>query len=147
MSSMRSASSSTSTSTSSSMQAPWLMRSSRRPGVATSTSHPRASALFCGPYETPPTTVTAVCPVRLAMARQTSSICWASSRVGVTTSMRGPQPTESLPRRERFTCGSLSSVGSRKAAVLPVPVWAAASRSRPASTSGMERSCTGVGCS
>ena len=36
-------------------------------------------------------------------------------------------------------------VGSKKAAVLPVPVWAAASRSWPASTSGMAWACTGVG--
>ena len=38
-------------------------------------------------------------------------------------------------------------VGSRNAAVLPVPVWAAASRSRPARTSGIEAAWTGVGVS
>ena len=36
-------------------------------------------------------------------------------------------------------------IGSTKAAVLPVPVWAPASRSRPARTSGIASRCTGVG--
>ncbi len=36
-------------------------------------------------------------------------------------------------------------MGSTKAAVLPVPVWAAARTSRPASTSGMAAAWTGVG--
>ena len=37
------------------------------------------------------------------------------------------------------------SIGSTKAAVLPVPVWAPAMRSRPARTSGMASAWTGVG--
>ena len=37
------------------------------------------------------------------------------------------------------------SIGSTKAAVLPVPVWAPASRSRPSSTSGIASRWTGVG--
>ncbi len=36
------------------------------------------------------------------------------------------------------------SIGSTNAAVLPVPVWAPAMRSRPASTSGMASAWTGV---
>ena len=47
MSSMRSASSSTNTSRRSSRTRPWPIRSSRRPGVATRTSTPRASACTC----------------------------------------------------------------------------------------------------
>ena len=53
----------------------------------------------------------------------TSSICWASSRVGVTTSMSG------AAGRVGGVGQGGSSVGSRNAAVLPVPVWAAARRS------------------
>jgi len=37
------------------------------------------------------------------------------------------------------------SIGSVKPAVLPVPVWAAASRSRPARTTGMACAWMGVG--
>ena len=36
-------------------------------------------------------------------------------------------------------------IGSTNAAVLPVPVWAPASRSRPARTSGIASRWTGVG--
>ncbi len=75
--------------------------------------------------------------VDTATAAHTSPICCASSRVGVTTSMSGPWPP--------FACPRPSSAGSENAAVLPVPVLAAAMRSRPSSTSGMACSCTGVG--
>ena len=54
MSSMRSASSRTSTSTLSKRTARLLWRSSRRPGVATRTSTPLASARICLPIGTPP---------------------------------------------------------------------------------------------
>ena len=54
MSSMRSASSRTSTSTAPSLACPCPMRSSKRPGVATRMSTPRASAETCGPWPTPP---------------------------------------------------------------------------------------------
>ena len=54
MSSMRSASSSTSTSILSRRSARWPTRSSRRPGVATSTSRPRATARICRLIGTPP---------------------------------------------------------------------------------------------
>ena len=138
MSSMRSASSSTSTPTWSMLAWPESRRSCRRPGVATSTSQPRASAWYWGSYATPPTSVTVRCPVCAQMVPATSSICWASSRVGVMTSMSGPSPAPACPRR--------LSVGSRNASVLPVPVCAAASTSLPASTRGMACACTGVGC-
>ena len=54
MSSMRSASSSTNTSTPLSRTALLCTRSSRRPGVATSTSTPLSSERTCWPIETPP---------------------------------------------------------------------------------------------
>ena len=139
ISSMRSASSSTSTSTRSRCAAFCSMRSMRRPGVAISTSVPRFRALICGLYDTPPTTESTRWWVDFATASQTSAICAASSRVGVTTSMSGP--------RSPFACPSLSIEGSEKAAVLPVPVFAAAMMSCPSRTSGIARSCTGVGSS
>jgi len=46
---------------------------------------------------------------------------------------------------EVLACGAKRcKIGSAKAAVLPVPVCAPAIRSRPASTSGIACSCTGV---
>ena len=47
-------------------------------------------------------------------------------------------------RRGRDACRRWS-IGSTKAAVLPVPVWAPAMRSRPARTSGIASDWTGVG--
>ncbi|OPZ98720.1 MAG: hypothetical protein BWY71_01185 [Planctomycetes bacterium ADurb.Bin412] len=62
-----------------------------------------------------------------------SSICTANSRVGV-----------KISERTAFRCGDLlwesrSSMGSTKAAVLPVLVWAQAIMSRPSITAGMAR--------
>ncbi len=135
MSSMRSASSSTRICTWERSTAFWFMRSMRRPGVAMSTSTPRASRSIWGSIFTPPTTLATRRPRVLAMTPQTSWICMASSRVGVMTSMAG-----AFLRSAR---ASRSSDGSEK--VLPVPVLAAAIMSRPSSTSGMDCSCTGVG--
>ncbi len=56
MSSIWSASSSTTVSTPSRRTTPVFMWSSSRPGVATSTSTPRAMARICGPGLAPPTT-------------------------------------------------------------------------------------------
>jgi hypothetical protein len=63
--------------------------------------------------------------------------CSASSRVGVSTSTRGPRPGFA-------GCARRCNAGSTNAAVLPVPVGAEHMRSWPASASGMERACTGV---
>ncbi|MDT4859726.1 hypothetical protein FQZ97_942490 [compost metagenome] len=60
MSSMRSASSSTSICTPERSRKPCCCRSSRRPGVATSTSTPRFMALICGFMPTPPKTTVEV---------------------------------------------------------------------------------------
>ena len=67
-----------------------------------------------------------------------ASATWiASSRVGASTS----------------TCGLLAAASSRasagraKAAVLPVPVWAWPSTSRPASSGGMVAAWIGLGVS
>lgn len=60
--------------------------------------------------------------------------CVASSRVGVMISMR-------VAGRRRGRYSSRSSVGSRNAAVLPLPVCALAQMSRPCMASGMQRRC------
>src|SRR3954464_8720687 len=64
----------------------------------------------------------------------------ASSRVGTSTRPHvcRPPPPSSLMR---------CSIGSANAAVLPVPVAAWPSRSRPSSSSGIVSRCTGVGSS
>ena len=74
-----------------------------------------------------------VCAARATLL---SWICSASSRVGARISVR---VWRSLPSVSR------SRMGRRKAAVLPVPVWARPMRSRPSSASGMARSWIGVG--
>jgi hypothetical protein len=67
------------------------------------------------------------------------SATWsASSRVGAITSERGMRALER-------PAASLSIIGRVKAAVLPVPVWAMPSTSRPASATGMACSWIGVG--
>jgi hypothetical protein len=76
----------------------------------------------------------------LPYSRKLSAIWVASSRVGASTTTRAP------PRGAGF--GSFSRrcrIGRAKAAVLPVPVWAMPSRSRPSSTVGMAWAWMGVG--
>ena len=70
-----------------------------------------------------------------------AAICEASSRVGASTSMR-IWPGLGMLR----AAASRSSAGSMKAAVLPVPVWAMPSRSRPVRTVGMAWVWIGVAC-
>ena len=137
MSSMRSASSSTSTSTSRSLTTPRSMRSYSLPGVATRTSMPRSSFAICPLYFVPPITVSMRRFDAFASCVQAASICWVSSRVGLTTSARGDPGRLARPMR--------SNRGSANAAVLPVPVVAAATTSRPSRTNGIACSCTGVG--
>jgi len=66
--------------------------------------------------------------------------CSASSRVGTSTRAR----TELLATGAPVVASSWSS-GSANPAVLPVPVCAAAIRSRPARMAGIACVCTGVG--
>ncbi len=76
-------------------------------------------------------------------SRTLSSICAASSRVGVRTSARiGWRAGEG--GRLRATRAA-AGCGSANAAVLPVPVWAPASTSRPSRTTGIACAWTGVG--
>ena len=71
---------------------------------------------------TPPKTAAAVSGVWTARSFRSSRICAASSRVGVSTSARV------VPRGLPI---SWCRIGSRNAAVLPLPVIAQASRSLP----------------
>ena len=75
--------------------------------------------------------------------RTLSSTCIASSRVGTRIRTRtGWRAGEN----DVFACSRRRSrIGSVKAAVLPVPVWAAARTSRPWRTRGMAWDWTGVG--
>ena len=64
------------------------MWSSSRPGVATTTSDAGPQRLLLRAHRPPPTTSADRTACAVASPRQTSSICWASSRVGETTSAR-----------------------------------------------------------
>ena len=95
---------------------------------------------------TPPKITAEFSLVYLPYTRTLSSTWAASSRVGVRISARTERvevllvsaaPTLSVDRRFR--------IGRVKPAVLPVPVWAPASRSPPASTAGIAWVWIGVG--
>ena len=77
----------------------------------------------------------------MASVSPTSSIWPHSSRVGVTTRAVGCAFLPSTIIGALMFC----RIGSTKAAVLPVPVWAQPTTSRPASTRGMACSWIGVG--
>ena len=111
-SAMWSASSSTVISTASSETWPWPMRSSSRPGQATTTSTPRRSAETCGPWPTPPKTVREVRPRRCASGVIASSIWATSSRVGARISARGRRGCgAAAARREPGEQGQHEGVG------------------------------------
>ena len=136
MSAMWSASSSTVTRTSSSVSRPCLMRSSRRPGQATTMSTPLASAFSWCFWETPPKITVVFRPAALASGATVRSIWVASSRVGAST-----RPVGRFARRDtRLEPGARparrETSGSANATVLPEPVRPRPSTSRPARESG-----------
>src|SRR5512141_66368 len=100
------------------------------------TSTPLRSACSCGPIPTPPITTADVTGVWVAIASSCSTICAASSRVGVSTSARV------VPRGREI---SLLRIGRRNAAVLPLPVDAQARRSFPCIAGGIASAWIGVG--
>ncbi len=138
MSSMRSASSITSRSQPVSRILPRSNRSIRRPGVAMSTSTPPSSALTWSPICTPPISSAILRSWFLPYFSKFSATCMASSRVGSRISERGM-------RARRRPLARMSIIGSTKLAVLPVPVWAMAIRSRIISTWGIASAWMGVG--
>ncbi len=137
---MWSASSITVTSTASSETWPWPMRSSSRPGQATTTSTPPRRAVTWGFWPTPPNTVREVSPRRRARGVMTSSICVASSRVGARMSARGRRG-----RRGVALPASRARTGSTNAIVFPDPVRPRPRTSRPERESGRVLAWMGVG--
>ncbi len=140
MSSMRSASSTTMICTPVSRSLPRSKWSSRRPGVAISTSTPRSSLRSWSAKETPPIKRAQSSLRPLAYFSNEAATWSASSRVGAITSERGMRAL-ARPAARR------SIMGRVKAAVLPVPVWAMPRMSRPASATGMDCAWIGVGVS
>ncbi len=140
-SSKRSASSSTNICTWLSRSALCSTRSSRRPGVATTTSAPPRRAIICGLMDTPPNTMAILggCGRCWARLRSTSPTWAASSRVGTKTSARVRRGV--LPDAMLSWC----SRGKPKAAVLPDPVWARPWMSAPCKAAGMVLLWMGVG--
>ena len=135
MSSIWSASSSTTTLTLSRRMAWRAIRSIRRPGVATTTWQPWPSSLCWRTIDSPPTTATAKAR-RPKDRRSNSRPIWVtSSRVGARIRACG--------RRSRSSI--FSRIGSRKAAVLPVPVGALPRQSRPARAAGTSPAWIGLG--
>ncbi|MPN40553.1 hypothetical protein SDC9_188091 [bioreactor metagenome] len=135
MSSISSASSSTTVLMPRTSRLRWSMWSCIRPGVATTISTPSASNFFCRSIGCPPyTAAMRTSGKNAARACNSAVICKHSSRVGHSTSACG------LPR----SALSVSIIGMPNAEVLPVPVGAFATTSRPASISGMAFSCTSV---
>ena len=135
-SAMWSASSSTEISMPASVQAPRSSRSISRPGVATTMSTPSRSRPICRGYGTPPYTVVTLTPTDRPSGVSTSATCWASSRVGTSTRPRGAWPTA---RPGPPDPASRASMGSPNASVLPEPVCARPSTSRPSIASGSAR--------
>lgn len=68
-------------------------------------------------------------------------ICWASSRVGASTSTIGPSSLNSLGWLMMWTMA-----GRIYAKVLPEPVWAIPTKSRPERAIGHPWAWMGVGC-
>mmetsp|Transcript_111871 Transcript_111871/g.316482 ORF Transcript_111871/g.316482 Transcript_111871/m.316482 type:complete len:298 (-) Transcript_111871:52-945(-) len=128
--------------------------SSSLPGVAITMSGCARSDWAWSCARKPPATSWCVTDVYLARSLSIAWHCTASSRVGIRTmafvagwsTMRRP----SGPRLRARTVGlwqSRSRIGSRKEAVLPEPVSAVASTSRPRSAGGITSLCMGVGVS
>ena len=99
-------------------------------------STPSRSRLICRRYGTPPYTVVTLTPTDRPSGVSTSATCWASSRVGTSTRPRGAWPTAPPGPPDP---ASRVSMGSPNASVLPEPVCARPSTSRPSIASGSAR--------
>ena len=137
ISSMRSASSTTMICTPVIRSLPRSKWSSRRPGVAISTSTPRSSFCSWSLNETPPISSAHESFWPLAYFSKEAETWSASSRVGAITRARGIRALER-------PAASRSIAGRVKAAVLPVPVWAMPSTSSPCKATGMASAWIGV---
>ena len=120
------------------------IKSSKRPGVATKISTPCATALTCGPWPTPPNTTAQRMREEPAYDWKLRPIWAANSRVGASTSAFGARGMgRKVPART--SCANCCKIGSAKAAVFPVPVWAVPKTSRPSSAGGIACSWMDVG--
>ena len=138
MSSIRSASSITRILVSVNNSPPRSNRSISRPGVAISTSTPFISASFWSDRLSPPISNAWFNLRYLPYLTKFSATCSANSRVGSRIRLRGMRARARLPDK-------MSSIGNTKLAVLPVPVCAHPSTSRPISTGGIACAWIGVG--
>ena len=146
-SSIRSASSTISASTWSNLIWRRFTRSSKRPGVATTTCAP-FNCWICLPNGIPPM----IAAIRAPFMWRTKPIaswltCCANSRVGQRTKIFGWVIAfiRSLNGTKVSWAASAFNVGSKNAAVLPEPVWLDTKRSLPSKAAGIDCSCTGVG--
>src|ERR1700735_3411844 len=85
----------------------------------------------------PPTTTAVRTGVPTAILTKVSLIWIASSRVGLNMRARTPE------RDVSFSMELM--IGRTNASVFPVPVWAVATTSRPASAGSIDWACTAVG--
>mmetsp|Transcript_22562 Transcript_22562/g.53608 ORF Transcript_22562/g.53608 Transcript_22562/m.53608 type:complete len:215 (-) Transcript_22562:2-646(-) len=137
MSSMRSASSNTRYDTCPRLI--WLLsrKSFSRPGVAMTACAPLRRSRSCPPLGAPPYTHVDMMLELWPNLTVSSWICVASSRVGASTRMIGPW--RGSLRGPLFTCWN---PGKRNPSVLPEPVFATPTQSRPCSAAGHVCDCT-----
>eukprot|EP00955_Chlamydomonas_euryale_P042207 352233-Chlamydomonas_euryale.AAC.3 len=102
--------------------------------------HVPAPPHTCSNLDRPPNAAETRSPKGFAKTRASRWICSASSLVGATTSPMGPSPFAA--RRCADAC---STIGSTNAAVLPLPVFAMPSTSRPDSAAGSACAWIAVG--
>lgn len=101
----------------------------KRPGVATMTSGHVCMAENCESIESPPSTRIVFSSIKRPRSLMNLYVCTANSRVGDRIKARAPFVGS---RRCSF-----SNIGIRKQAVLPEPVLAMATTSRPSKINGM----------
>mmetsp|Transcript_72476 Transcript_72476/g.170447 ORF Transcript_72476/g.170447 Transcript_72476/m.170447 type:complete len:222 (-) Transcript_72476:600-1265(-) len=149
MSNMRSASSNTKYSTFSPdtagcRKSDGRRKSTRRPGVATTMSAPCRMARSWSLLHAPPYSTSALALTLPATLSASAPICCANSRVGANTRNRGLMASVHHPVGLLSLFGgglgpdakTRARAGRMKPQVLPLPVFATATRSRPAITTG-----------
>ena len=134
-----SASSSTTANTVSIFNAFRFNKSTKRPGVATTTCTPFCNSFICLLISVPPyTQVTRISGRYFEYFFKSLPICIHNSRVGLRTNIC------TLFHSGLIFCNN----GNPKAAVFPVPVWANTTKSFSSpKITGMAFSCTGLGVS
>mmetsp|Transcript_17086 Transcript_17086/g.59942 ORF Transcript_17086/g.59942 Transcript_17086/m.59942 type:complete len:257 (+) Transcript_17086:414-1184(+) len=138
-----SASSSTSIDTRLSFAMPRDARSRMRPGVPTSTCTVSYRRMMSSRRLVPPVLTMHLTSMCLASSRTTADVCSASSRVGASTSTMGPLAL----LLSGFCAATCTRAGSMNAIVLPLPVAAMPTTSRPLISAGQHCAWIGVGFS